>query len=73
MTLTAFLDLPSGYKVRSHLGQVEKVLGPVQILKKEESEREAIQSEISLTHEEEGGIKMEECSVEGHKHPPFLR
>ena len=47
------------------------MLGPVQILKKEESESEAIQSEISLTHEEEGGIKMEECSVEGHEHPPL--
>ena len=47
------------------------MLRPVQILKKEESESEAIQSEISLTREEEGGINMEECSVEGHEHHPL--
>ena len=70
-TLSVFLDLPTSAAVVTWtLREVEAVLGPVQILKKEESERDAVALEVSL-HQDNDDLETHECTMEGHTHPPL--
>ena len=72
ITLTVFLELPTGKRIASNLQEVEKVMGPVQVNMRIKSEEEAAFEEINVTDEKLGfDMTMVGCEVEGHEHPPL--
>ena len=72
ITLTAFLDLPTGKRIAINLQAVEKLMGPVQVNMRIKSEEEAPFEEITVTDEKLGSdMMMVGCEVEGHEHPPL--
>ena len=67
--LAVFLDLPLSWSaVNWHLSEVEKIIGPVQQLKKEESEKVALDEEIIL-HTNVNDLDHREYTMDEHKHP----
>ena len=49
---------------------VETVMGPVQIVKKEESEMDALMDEVQC-HIDHSDHMTHQCSIDGHEHPPL--
>ena len=70
-TLAGFLDLPATWSViTSHLQQVEKVMGPLQIRMADESMENALADEIKCI-KKYGTLEHHECTIQGHAHPPL--
>ena len=70
-TLCAFLELANVSAIGQQIAKAEKVLGPIQLKKREESEEEAIREEISATEAAKGTIPTHICEEAGHEHPPL--
>lgn len=64
-TLAGFLDIPVLY-----MKGVVVVMWPVQIVKKEESEMDALLDELQR-HMDHNDRMTHQRSIEGHEHPPF--
>ena len=74
-TLCGFLSLPIS-SVQYHVKRAEQVMGPIQLLNKECSQREAVVKEIAAHQiNETDGLKYHACDTEGHKHDrlPLLK
>lgn len=48
---------------------VEKLMGPIQLIKREENEIAAVADEIKA-HIENNDDNKRECEMDGHDHPP---
>ena len=67
MSLVSFMDLPSGSKMQSMLAKVEKVMGEVQLSKKDECIKDGINDEIAMAKSKED-FAMVDCKIVGHEH-----
>ena len=67
--LCDFLSLP-GDSVQYHIRRAEQILGPIQILNRESSEKDTMMVEVETTKREEN-LEYHECTIVGHKHRPL--
>ena len=67
--LCGFLSLPGG-SVQYHIRRAEQILGPIQILNRELSEKDAVMAEVEATKIAEK-LEYHKCTIAGHKHPPL--